>query len=72
MFVRKSKLDKESDAKKFYFLEGMRLIEKLKTVKKPTGEKGKVISYADGKFVLENEVRNDIYEYLQADLEEKK
>ncbi len=72
LFVRKSKLDKESDAKKFYFLGEMHLIEKLKTVKKPTGEKGKMISYADGKFALEDEVRNDIYEYLQADLEEKK
>ncbi len=72
LFVRKSKNDKDDEAKKFYFLGEMNLIGELETVTKPTGKNGENVSYADGKFLLQNEVRNDIYEYLQADLEEGK
>lgn len=69
LFVRKNKNDKDEQSRKYYFLGEMKLIDSLKTIQKPTGENGTIISYATGKFMLDKEVRNDIYEYLQANLE---
>lgn len=71
LFVRKNNIDKDQQSKKFYFLGEIKPIGPFKTVTRPSGTNGKKINYAAGSFSLMNEVRNDIYEYLQADLEEK-
>ena len=70
LFVRKNNTDKDQQSKKFYFLGGMKLIGELKPKPKDTGQNGKNINYAAGTFELFDDVRNDIYEYLQANLKE--
>mgnify|MGYP002518513988 FL=1 len=73
LFVRKANKDKDNDAKKFFFLGKIKPIGEAKEVLREVEEKGqkKPLSYVDINFLLEKEVRKDIYDYLTANIKER-
>ncbi len=72
LFIRKANNDKDIDAKKFYFLGKMNPYGEAREVRKEVLENGetKRLSYVDIDFLLDKEVRKDIYDYLTANIKE--
>ena len=72
LFVRKANKDKDIDSKKFFFLGRARPIGEAKEVWREVEEKKekKRLSYVDINFLLEREVRKDIYDYLTSNIKE--
>ncbi len=72
LFVRKANIDKDVDSKKFFFLGKITKSGEAKEVMKEVIEKGqkKKLSYVDMNFLLEHEVRKDIYDYLTSNIKE--
>ena len=73
LFVRKANNDKDIDAKKFFFLGKIRPFGEVKEVLREVFEnkERKTLSYVDINFLLEKEVRADIYDYLTAKIKER-
>ena len=70
LFVRKTNYDKETEAKKFYFLGEASCIGPVVANEKTLQGQTKKLSYIDVTLKLENEARNDIYSYFQSSLKE--
>ena len=73
LFVRKNNIDRGNEAKKFYFLGQLGVASTPKTVTKLIKENSKErkINYVDMQFYLYDELRQDIYDYLEANLAEE-